>query len=80
MSPEAKAARQIRTEGRDPEIGRQNKHANAVAQSLCWADDAALRGDHADALGWLDAVDAVCGGLPAEYERKRGAWIKAVGR
>ena len=45
---------------------RRAQHQAAVRQSLGWADAAARAGDHADALHWLDVVEAVGHELPAE--------------
>jgi hypothetical protein len=33
---------------------RDAKHLAAVARTLQWADESAERGDHFDALAWLD--------------------------
>jgi hypothetical protein len=38
---------------------RRAQHQAAVRQSLGWADAAARASDHADALHWLDVVEAV---------------------
>jgi len=56
-----------------------SKHLAAVARSLQWADEAAEREDYADALGWLQAVEAAGDELPHGYETKRHAWQLAVG-
>lgn len=58
--------------------GRHAQHLAAVRQSLTWADEAARAGDQADALHWLDVVEAVGHELPAEYATKRDAWRRAV--
>jgi hypothetical protein len=35
------------------------KHQQAVARTLRWADEAAERGDHFEALSWLSTLEAV---------------------
>ena len=49
-------------------------HERAVAQTLGWADEAAARGDHADALSWLKVLDAIGEQLSHEYQSKRESW------
>ena len=55
------------------------KHAVAVARSLQWADEAAKRGDHSDALAWLHVIGAIGDELPETYQTKRQAWLLALG-
>lgn len=55
------------------------RHARAVARTLGWADEAAVRGDHADALAWLRTLDAIGHELSAAYEAKRRSWRLALG-
>ena len=57
---------------------RHAQHLAAVRQSLGWADAAARAGDHADALHWLDVVEAVGDVLTADYTAKREAWRRAL--
>lgn len=57
-----------------PSDSHSRKHAQAVANSLCMADEAAERGDYHDALSWLNAVRATGDRLPDEYQRKHVAW------
>lgn len=57
---------------------RHARHQAAVRQSLGWADAAARAGDHADALHWLDVVEAVGHELSAEDTAKREAWRRAL--
>jgi hypothetical protein len=38
------------------------------------ADAAASRGGYADALAWLDSVDAIGDGLDPVYEDRRQVW------
>ena len=56
-----------------------SKHLVAVTRSLQWADQAAEREDYADALAWLQAVEAAGNELPDGYATKRHAWRLAVG-
>ncbi len=53
---------------------RQAKHRAAVASTLHWADEAALCGNHIDALAWLDALEAIGDKLPKAYEIRRDSW------
>ena len=55
------------------------KHPVAVARSLQWADEAAERGDHSDALAWLHVIEAIGDELPETYQTKRHAWLLAFG-
>lgn len=63
-----------------PLRGRQRSHVIAVARSLNWADSSAARGDFADALAWLRAVEAIGDLLPDAYLTKRGLWHSALGQ
>ena len=55
------------------------KHPVAVARSLQWADEAADRGEHSDALAWLHVIEAIGDELPETYQTKRQAWLLAFG-
>ena len=55
------------------------RHAVAVARTLQWADEAAERGDHSDALAWLHVIEAIGDELPETYQTKRHAWLLAFG-
>jgi hypothetical protein len=55
------------------------KHPVAVARSLQWADEAAKRGEHSDALAWLHVIEAIGDELPETYQAKRQAWLLAFG-
>lgn len=55
-----------------------SRHEAAVARTLQWADGSAARGDYADALGWIQVVEAVDGGLSEEYIAKRDAWLRRL--
>ena len=52
-----------------------SKHAKAVACSLGEADEAACRGEYADALAWLETLRAIGDELPGEYEIKQTEWL-----
>jgi len=54
------------------------KHRQAVANTLRWADEAAQRGDPADALMWIEVLRAIGDRLPAAYERKCTRWKLAL--
>jgi hypothetical protein len=57
---------------------RDARHLAAVTRSLQWADDAAEHGDHADAIAWLRAVEAIGDELSAAYRVKLHAWLLAL--
>ena len=50
------------------------RHRVAVANTLGWAQEAAERGDYADALEWLRTVEAIGEQLPPGYLTQRRAW------
>jgi len=54
------------------------RHRQAVANTLRWADEAAERGDPADALMWVGVIRAIGDELPAAYERKCTQWKLAL--
>ena len=56
-----------------------DRHLAAVASTLSWAEEAAERGDYAEALAWLTTVEAVDGELPDCYVTKRSALAAALG-
>jgi hypothetical protein len=58
---------------------REAKHLAAVARSLRWADESAQRGDHLEAVTWLEMVEAIGDELPEAYEIRRDAWLLALG-
>jgi hypothetical protein len=45
---------------------------------LGWAEQAAARGDFADALSWVGVVEAIGDLIPIEYQTKRKAWLTAL--
>jgi hypothetical protein len=51
-----------------------------VARTLQWADEAAERGDHSDAVAWLAALEAIGDQLPEVYESRRSSWPTQLGR
>ncbi len=53
---------------------REAKHRAAVANTLQWADESAERGNHLDALAWLDTIEAIGDKLPKAYEIRRASW------
>ena len=59
---------------------REAKHLVAVARTLQWADEAAERGDHFDALAWLETLEAIGDQLPEVYESRRGSWSAQIAR
>ena len=58
---------------------RDARHLAAVTRSLQWADEAAEHGDHADAIAWLRALEAIGDELSAGYRIKLHAWLLALG-
>lgn len=54
------------------------RHAAAVRRSLRWADGAAERGDWAEALGWVQVIEACGDELPEEFRAKRDRWLLAL--
>jgi hypothetical protein len=57
-----------------------DRHLAAVARSLRWAQESAERGDYADALAWIQTVEAIGEQLPPSYQTKREAWHGALAR
>ena len=51
-----------------------DRHLMAVQRSLRWAQEAADRGDYADALGWIGVLEAIGERLPAGYQARRQLW------
>ena len=60
---------------RDPGL---EAHRIAVANTLSWAEESAGRGDYANALAWLNVLDAIRETLPEAYEIKRLDWRRAL--
>ena len=63
----------------DDRVKREAKHLAAVARTLQWADESAERGDHFDALAWLDTVEAIGDELSEVYEIRRDSWSAQLG-
>jgi hypothetical protein len=61
-------------------LKREAKHLAAVASTLQWADDAAERGDHFDAVAWLETLEAIGDQLPEVYESRRCSWSAQIAR
>lgn len=55
-----------------------DRHREAVALSVHWAEEAAASGDLHTAVSWLDAVETVDRGLTPELERRRRAWLRQI--
>jgi hypothetical protein len=58
---------------------RLDRHLAAIARSLGWAQESAERGDYADALGWMQAVEATGEELSYTQRAKCLEWSKALG-
>ena len=50
------------------------RHERAVAQSLRWAQEAAVNQSFDDALGWLQTVAMVDGPLSPDWQRTQASW------
>ena len=59
---------------------REAKHLAAVARTLQWADESAERGDHFDAIAWLETLEAIGDELPGVYEIRRDSWSAQLAR
>jgi hypothetical protein len=65
-------------DGAQGRTGPDDKHRDAVRNTLNWADEAAARGDYEGAIAWLDTITAIGDPLPSAYDTKRAAWKAAV--
>jgi hypothetical protein len=54
------------------------RHQAAVNNSLASAQDAADRGDYADALEWIRTLEAIGEQISPGYEAKRRVWEKRL--
>jgi hypothetical protein len=63
---------------RETHVSAQDRHLAAVARTFGWAEEAAARGDYADALSWVQVVQAIGDLIPIEYQTKRSAWLSAL--
>jgi hypothetical protein len=68
------------TQPRAAQLSSSDRHLVAVARSLGWAQESAERGDYADALQWIQTVEAIGELLPPSYHAKREAWRSALAR
>jgi len=62
----------------DRRAGFEAEHAAIIGRTLRWADDAAARGDYAEAVRWIETVRAVGHDLSDEYKEKHASWLNAV--
>jgi hypothetical protein len=53
---------------------RPDCHERAVANTLCWAQEAAAEEAFSDALEWLQLVELVDGALTPRWERTQASW------
>ena len=53
---------------------RPERHERAVANTLCWAQEAAAEEAFSDALEWLHLVELVDGALTPRWERTQASW------
>jgi hypothetical protein len=67
----------VRTGRFGPARPSPGRHWAAVERSLATADAAAERGDYAEALSWLQTVEAIGDPLSDEFLRKRARWHEA---
>lgn len=63
-----------------PRLSEADRHRAAVSRSLRWALESADRGDYADALGWIDVVEAIGERIPSSHQTKRQAWCDALAK
>jgi hypothetical protein len=63
---------------RGARVSAHDRHLAAVARSFGWAEEAAARGDYADALSWVGVVEAIGDLIPIAYQTKRRAWLSAL--
>jgi hypothetical protein len=63
---------------REAPVSAQDRHLAAVARTFGWAEEAAARGDYAEALSWVQVVQAIGDQIPIEYQTKRRAWFTAL--
>jgi GAF domain-containing protein len=54
-----------------------SKHERAVANTLGWAEYAAAYGEFAEAIDWLDTLEAIGAEVPESYAHKRVSWAYA---
>lgn len=56
----------------------QERHLAAVARSLQWAEESAAHGDYADALSWIQTVEAIGDELTQRHRALRLEWRNAL--
>jgi hypothetical protein len=62
--------------GEDGSNAFESKHAEIIARTLRWADEAAARRDYVEALRWVETVRRIGEPLPGHYEAKRRTWLR----
>jgi hypothetical protein len=67
-----------RGSGDDGSDGFESRHAQIIARTLRWADEAAARRDYVEALRWVETVRSLGEPLPGVYEAKRRAWLRSA--
>jgi hypothetical protein len=61
---------------REASVSAHDRHlAAVVARTFGSAEEAAARGDYADALSWVQVVQAIGDLIPIEYQTKRRGWL-----
>jgi len=63
---------------RETHVSAHDRHLAAVARSFGWAEQAAARGDFAEALSWVQVVEAIGDLIPIDYQTKRRTWLSAL--
>ena len=59
-------------------VAPSDRHRAAVRSSFGWAQNSADRGDYADALGWIDVLEAIGEDIPSDYQAKRRDWDRQL--
>jgi hypothetical protein len=59
-------------------VDQDKRHAAAVARTVAWAREAAGQGDIAEAVSWLDVIEAIEGTLPPALSALRDEWIRGA--
>jgi hypothetical protein len=58
-----------------PVATRENRSRLPASDALEWAEVAAMLGDYADAVAWLEYVERVDGELPEAFVERRADWV-----
>ncbi len=53
-----------------------DRHERALQQTFTWAQEAAARGDLAEAVSWLTMLESLEGRLPPAWEAQRRRWVQ----